>query len=145
MIMLLYIVIIIFLFGMLNYLLGTQNKHSILLAVFTFATAIACAAIAKQTLATPLLTSIIIYYVWINIYTLLLYAIDKRAAIKNKWRIPERQLHLFMFSGGVIGAIAGQQIFRHKTQKLSFRIIFWILLILQLSILGWYIATQWIN
>lgn len=144
MIMLLYTVGLLFLFGLLNYLLRTQNKHSFIFAFLTFSMAIGTALLANSALTTPLITALSIFYGTINLYTFILYAIDKRASIKDKWRIRERQLHLFMFAGGVIGAIAGQYIFRHKTQKLSFRIIFWLLLLCQLLIIFWLIYNKWL-
>ncbi len=45
------------------------------------------------------------------------YAIDKRAATRGDWRIPEIVLHGLALIGGVIGAWAGRLVFRHKTRK----------------------------
>ncbi len=53
------------------------------------------------------------------------YGIDKRAAVKRAWRIPESSLLLPGLLGGWPGAILGQQIFRHKTKKSAFRAAFW--------------------
>ena len=49
------------------------------------------------------------------------YGIDKRRARTDRRRVPEKTLHLIAFLGGWPGALAGQRVFRHKTQKLSFR------------------------
>jgi len=54
------------------------------------------------------------------------YGIDKRRARADGRRVPEKTLHLIAFLGGWPGALAGQQLFRHKTQKLAFRIVFWL-------------------
>ncbi len=57
----------------------------------------------------------------INLLTLLIYGADKLAARKSWHRIPESTLLLFGLLGGWTGALAGQQLFRHKTQKQPFR------------------------
>ncbi|WP_105035440.1 DUF1294 domain-containing protein [Cryobacterium aureum] len=54
-----------------------------------------------------------------------LYATDKRRARLGSWRISERTLLFWGFIGGWPGAIVAQQVLRHKTQKKSFRGVFW--------------------
>ena len=74
----------------------------------------------------------------VNVATLVLYGYDKLAA-KSLWlRVPERVLHLLAFLGGTPAAIVGQQVFRHKTVKTSFRIVFWILAMVQVGLLVWW-------
>ncbi|WP_315861898.1 DUF1294 domain-containing protein [Yersinia ruckeri] len=53
----------------------------------------------------------------VNLLTLALYSVDKRAAYKARRRVPEFTLLLFGFAGGWIGAILVQQHFRYKTHK----------------------------
>jgi len=48
--------------------------------------------------------------------------IDKRKAVKNKWRISERTLIFFTLVGGGIGAFLGMRLVRHKTKRWKFRI-----------------------
>ena len=60
------------------------------------------------------------YLLIINALALLLMYVDKRKAQKNLWRIPERTLLGAALIGGSLGAFAGMQIFRHKTQHLKF-------------------------
>lgn len=64
----------------------------------------------------------IIFYVLMNIIAFSLYAIDKRRAEKNLWRISENTLIFFTLACGAIGALIGMRVFRHKTQKLKFKI-----------------------
>ena len=64
-----------------------------------------------------------IYLIIINIISFILYGLDKYKAIHNKWRIPELLLISISFLGGGIGSILGMVIFRHKTKKLSFKIL----------------------
>ena len=60
----------------------------------------------------------------------LLYWSDKRKARADQRRIPENVLHALEFAGGWPGALLAQQVFRHKTRKLSFQGVFWILVLL---------------
>jgi len=52
-----------------------------------------------------------------------MYGIDKRQAQTGGWRVPEAVLHGLALVGGVIGAWAGRQVFRHKTQKPVFLVV----------------------
>jgi uncharacterized membrane protein YsdA (DUF1294 family) len=66
----------------------------------------------------------VIYLAAINLITFILYGVDKRRAVKGAYRIPEARLHLFALLGGFVGGIIAMQIFRHKTRKASFVIVF---------------------
>ncbi|EHF5780634.1 DUF1294 domain-containing protein, partial [Salmonella enterica subsp. enterica serovar Johannesburg] len=55
---------------------------------------------------------------------LAIYGIDKTAARKTWRRVPESTLLVFGVVGGWPGAIVGQQLFRHKTQKQPFKTYF---------------------
>ena len=79
------------------------------------------------------------YLIAINLATMLFYGHDKRRAIRQRSRIPEIVLHLLALAGGTVGAFAGQTIFRHKTIKTRFRIVFVLTVILQAVLLGAYI------
>ena len=76
--------------------------------------------------------NIILYLVFINIIGLLIMWIDKRRAIKNQWRIPEKTIFIITGLGGGIGTIAGMYIFRHKTKKIGFVIGLPLILILEI-------------
>lgn len=62
------------------------------------------------------------YLFFINVLAFFLMGIDKRKAELGRWRIPERTLFLSAFLGGGVGAIAGMQLFRHKTKHRSFTV-----------------------
>lgn len=68
-----------------------------------------------------------------NVLTLVIYGMDKMAARKAWRRVPEATLLVFGVVGGWPGAILGQQLFRHKTQKQPFRTRFIISTIVSLS------------
>lgn len=75
--------------------------------------------------------------------TFVVYAVDKRAARRGTWRIPEPTLHLLSLAGGWPGALAGQQAFRHKTRKQPFRAVFWITVVLNcVALFGWAAASR---
>lgn len=64
------------------------------------------------------------------------YGIDKRRAAAGGRRVSERTLHLMGLLGGWPGALAGRRRFRHKTRKVSFRVIFWAVVALHIGIVG---------
>jgi uncharacterized membrane protein YsdA (DUF1294 family)/cold shock CspA family protein len=68
----------------------------------------------------------ILVYVVASLLTYYFYWDDKRRAKRNEWRIPEANLHLWALVGGWPGAFIAQQQFRHKTKKVSFLIVFWL-------------------
>jgi len=77
------------------------------------------------------------YFASINFVTVVAYFYDKRAAGKpDYWRVPEFILHALCLLGGTPAALLSQYFFRHKTIKGSFRIVFWIILVVQLLLLA---------
>ncbi len=68
-------------------------------------------------------------YLFSSMLCFVFYAIDKSSAVKGKWRIPEDTLHAMSVACGWPGAIIAQERLRHKTQKLSFRRVFWFTII----------------
>ena len=74
------------------------------------------------------------YLVIINFVTFLVYGIDKRKAVKHKYRISEKTLIVMAIIGGSIGALIGMRAFRHKTKHIKFLIGVPFILILQVVI-----------
>ena len=72
-----------------------------------------------------------------SLLSLALYGVDKRAAVKDRWRIREATLHFWAVSGGWPGAVLGQQLFRHKTAKRTFRNRFWLTVLVNVLLVGW--------
>lgn len=81
---------------------------------------------------------LLVYLVTINILTLLLYKIDKMISKYQGFRIPENTLLCLGLFGGTLGAILGQQIFRHKTSKKSFQMSFYFVTVIQVFIVIWW-------
>ena len=74
--------------------------------------------------------------VLMSLFSIILYAFDKRRATMGGRRVPEKTLHLVAFAGGWPGALYAQQRFRHKTQKVSFRVVFFLVVAVHLLIVG---------
>ncbi|MGP9567615.1 DUF1294 domain-containing protein [Halomonas sp. AOP5-B2-8] len=74
-------------------------------------------------------------YAVVSVITYITYVVDKKAAIKNRRRVSEKLLHLLALAGGWPGALLAQQRWRHKTQKTSFRVVFWLMVIANLACL----------
>jgi uncharacterized membrane protein YsdA (DUF1294 family) len=56
----------------------------------------------------------------VNFITFIAIGYDKRLAIKNKKRISEKALLIWVALGGTIGSSLAMSIFRHKTSKKSY-------------------------
>lgn len=69
-------------------------------------------------------------YAVASLLTFVLYWRDKHSALKDRWRTPETTLHFFELVGGWPGALVAQQVFRHKTRKLSYQLAFWLIVVL---------------
>ena len=78
----------------------------------------------------------LIYLLVINVIAYIFYAVDKRKAIKGKWRISEATLIAFSVIGGGLGSLLAMKVVRHKTQKMKFKIL--VPLFTILSIVGLY-------
>jgi len=75
------------------------------------------------------------YLVGVNAVTLLLYGYDKSIAGTGSLRVPENILHSLALCGGSVGALLGQKIFRHKTRKTWFQLVYWVIVAVQVALL----------
>ena len=94
------------------------------------------AVAGRLPLAAPVL------YVIASVAAFLTYAWDKSAAQADQWRTSESTLHLLGLVGGWPGALAAQQVFRHKTKKRSFIVAFWVTVALNCGALLWVLSPQ---
>jgi uncharacterized membrane protein YsdA (DUF1294 family) len=69
-------------------------------------------------------------YGGVSVLAFFLYWSDKRKARADTWRTPENVLHAVELAGGWPGALLAQQVFRHKTRKVSFQLLFWLIVLL---------------
>jgi len=83
-----------------------------------------------------------------SVVAYVLYWIDKRRAIAGGRRIPENTLHWASLLGGWPGAIVAQRRLRHKTQKVTFRLTFWITVLLHLvaagAVIYWFVVAPFV-
>lgn len=66
-------------------------------------------------------------YAAASVLAFALYALDKHCATREARRIPESTLHLVELLGGFPGAFVAQRLLRHKTRKLRYQIVFWLI------------------
>ncbi|WP_422631281.1 DUF1294 domain-containing protein [Pseudomonas taetrolens] len=63
-----------------------------------------------------------------------LYWYDKHQASTGQWRTPEKVLHAVELLGGWPGALVAQQLLRHKTRKVSYQVMFWLIVAVHLAV-----------
>lgn len=85
---------------------------------------------------------IVAVYAVTSFISLTAYGCDKSYAEKGTWRIPESTLHFFALLGGWPGGLVAQRLFRHKTRKLTFQLVFWLIVLFHFAAWGWLIAQR---
>ena len=71
-------------------------------------------------------------WIGINVIAFLAFGWDKRQAERDGSRIAERTFIGLALFGGALGALIGQQLFRHKTRKQPFRTLLWLAAVVNL-------------
>lgn len=61
------------------------------------------------------------WFLGINAAGYLVWAVDKRQARREGFRVPEWTLHLLALLGGGVGGVLAMRTLRHKTRKRLFR------------------------
>lgn len=84
---------------------------------------------------------ILVAYAVLSVITFAMYGIDKAAAGKGRRRTPEATLLFAGLIGGWPGALVAQRLFRHKTRKQPFQVIFWCGVVVHCGVLGWLVYT----
>ncbi|MES2864769.1 MAG: DUF1294 domain-containing protein [Bacteroidota bacterium] len=74
----------------------------------------------------------LLYLLSINVVSFFLFGFDKFLAIKNKRRIPEKELFTVSIIGGAVGGLFAILIFNHKISKTNFMWRFIFLFILNI-------------
>ena len=64
------------------------------------------------------------YYAIINIVLYAMMVIDKKRAIKDKWRIPEKNMYIAAVLGGGFGGLCAMVFKRHKNRHMDFILVF---------------------
>lgn len=105
-------------------------------ATWTLLAALFLAVIAVLALTGLLPGAIISVYVVASIVAFAVYAWDKSAAQASRRRVPEITLHWIAILGGWPGALAAQQLLRHKSSKPSFRLVFFATVAINIILFG---------
>jgi uncharacterized membrane protein YsdA (DUF1294 family) len=94
--------------------------------VLSLLLAVPLAVLYRLRQVSPTLTRyILIYHLFINIWTCVLYWHDKaQSRILGAWRVSEKRLHMCELVGGWPAALVSQRFFQHKTQKFDYQVIF---------------------
>lgn len=115
---------------------GTK-KYLLCLSIITAAAATALHFLININL-------LLCYLLAINFITFLLFAHDKRLAIKNRTRTPEFILLLIAAIGATPAAVLAMITFKHKTKKPPFKTTLAIIILTQLTIAAIIIKTKYL-
>lgn len=105
------------------------------IAYVTIAIVSLCLGLSYYLGYTPLVIALLV--LCLSLVSYFYYAKDKKAALIGAWRVPENTLQLLSLSGGWPGALIAQQRLRHKTKKVSFRLVFWFTVLANVAGLVW--------
>lgn len=81
---------------------------------------------------------LMVVYGAMSLVSLVSYALDKRKALGNGWRIRENTLLGIDLACGWPGGLLAQGLFRHKTRKVSYQCRFWFIVCLHGAALAWW-------
>ncbi len=81
-------------------------------------------------------------YAVMSSVTFTAYYADQNRAKNQEWRIAENTLHLLELLGGWPGALLAQQWLRHKTAKVSYQVIFWLIVAAHVVLWAWFALRQ---
>ena len=91
-----------------------------------------------QLLLFPAWDVVFAWLIAVNIVTFVAFGYDKAIAPKGATRVPEAILLALTLLGGSVGAVLARPLFRHKTQKMSFRLIFWPCVLVSIALAALY-------
>ncbi len=77
-----------------------------------------------------------------NLVVFCVYGYDKRCAIKDKWRVPEKVLIGLALFGGSVGAYLGMTVFRHKTKHTKFTVLVPLFLLIHIVLVVWLVIGR---
>lgn len=77
-----------------------------------------------------------------GVVTFGVYAWDKRKAKARGWRTPEKTLHVCELCGGWVGGMVARRVLRHKSRKLSFRVVSWGIVVLHVGVVVGYLISD---
>jgi uncharacterized membrane protein YsdA (DUF1294 family) len=84
----------------------------------------------------PFALILLVWHAAASLVAVAAYALDKRAAVRGAWRIPEARLHTLSLLGGWPGALLAMRLFKHKRRKAAFVRVFWLTVVVHLAVLA---------
>ena len=112
---------------------GAPRKSNV--ASYLFIAAFA-AVLGGLVIANRISIFVPLIYIAMSIITMFAYAFDKSAAMNKRWRTQENTLHVLALAGGWPGGLIAQKVFRHKSSKTTFLVMFWICVIINVVALA---------
>lgn len=109
----------------------TSNKPLIVFALLYVV------AVGGSVVAGNISEIFLVGYAVLSLVTFFAYALDKSAAKRGAWRTPEATLLLLGLAGGWPGGLIAQETLRHKSKKTSFRVVFWVTVLMNCAALAW--------
>ena len=100
------------------------------------------ATVGISVLTGQIVNVLFFFYIGMSFVTFMIYEFDKDAAQNGKWRFQETTLQLLALFCGWPGALLAQEKLRHKSKKTDFRIIFWLMVILNCGAYIWVYTPQ---
>ena len=85
---------------------------------------------------------LLLFLFFVAALTFIMFGLDKRAALNEAERVPEKTLHLLSLSGGWPGAMLARPLFRHKTRKQPFSAVLWLVVVVNITVLGVFIFSS---
>lgn len=82
--------------------------------------------------------TIISIYLVMSLICFILFFIDKKRAEAGGWRVQEYYLHVVELLGGWPGALLGQKFIRHKTKKLKYKIVLWLIILVHIALWSYF-------
>ncbi|MEM7507015.1 MAG: DUF1294 domain-containing protein [Pseudomonadota bacterium] len=89
-----------------------------------------------------ILAAIAVWLILINLIAWAFFEQDKYAARVGRQRISENTLLMLAFLGGSPGALAAQQILRHKTRKQPFKLMLYLIAAFQAAVVGLFLLLS---
>lgn len=123
-----------------NEKLITSTLTSILLILISFTS---LASLSYFTYLKIIPIQITAVYFGISIMTFIIYRHDKLAAESNNWRTNEKLLHLLSLIGGWPGALIAQRTLHHKSKKINFQLVFWIIVFFNVTFITFFTVHKY--
>jgi len=84
-------------------------------------------------------TAALIYFALVNLLATIVFVSDKVKAQTKKRRVPEKDMHILEFLGGVFSIMLLMYVIRHKNRKKEYFLLTWFIFAL------WGVAIYFVN